>query len=172
VTKKVKAKKTKKKDDFALLDAALAAAPKSKAQKDMDKKKALQEERKKADLAAQAAKTARLAAEEAERVDAAKRGLVLGHGDELMSMKIVNRLPDADEDHATGLDAAVDLLSMKDKAEVHPERRRKAMYEAYLEAQLPIFKVEHPGLRLGQYKDRIFAQWQTSPENPMNQPKA
>ena len=87
-------------------------------------------------------------------------------------MKIVNRLPDADEDHATGLDAAVDLLSMKDKAEVHPERRRKAMYEAYLEAQLPIFKVEHPGLRLGQYKDRIFAQWQTSPENPMNQPKA
>jgi hypothetical protein len=30
---------------------------------------------------------------------------------------------------------------------------------------------ELPGLKLSQYKDRIFNNWKTSPENPMNQPR-
>jgi hypothetical protein len=28
-------------------------------------------------------------------------------------------------------------------------------------------KEEQPGLKLSQYKERIFDMWQTSPENPM-----
>ncbi|TEB31407.1 DUF1014-domain-containing protein [Coprinellus micaceus] len=84
--------------------------------------------------------------------------------------------------HATGLDNALDLLEVvtakMDKASVgqraadierHPERRFKAAYAAYEERELPNLKVEHPGLRLQQYKDLLHKQFQKSPENPFNQ---
>ncbi|RDB19353.1 hypothetical protein Hypma_013676 [Hypsizygus marmoreus] len=83
---------------------------------------------------------------------------------------------------ATGIDNALDLLEVvtakMDKASVgqqaagiekHPERRYKAAYEAYQERELPKLKVEHPGLRLQQYKDLLYKQFQKSPENPFNQ---
>ncbi|KII89402.1 hypothetical protein PLICRDRAFT_41047 [Plicaturopsis crispa FD-325 SS-3] len=83
---------------------------------------------------------------------------------------------------ATGIDNALDLLEVvtakMDKASVgaqaagierHPERRFKAAYEAYQERELPIIRSEHPGLRLQQYKDLLYKQFQKSPENPFNQ---
>ncbi|KAJ3731683.1 DUF1014-domain-containing protein [Lentinula guzmanii] len=84
--------------------------------------------------------------------------------------------------HATGIDNALDLLEVvtakMDKASVgsqaagierHPERRFKAAFEAYQERELPNIKKEHPGLRLQQYKDLLYKQFQKSPENPFNQ---
>ncbi|KAJ3728336.1 hypothetical protein C8R42DRAFT_653482 [Lentinula raphanica] len=84
--------------------------------------------------------------------------------------------------HATGIDNALDLLEVvtakMDKASVgsqaagierHPERRFKAAFEAYQERELPNLKQEHPGLRLQQYKDLLYKQFQKSPENPFNQ---
>ncbi|KAG9121407.1 hypothetical protein FRC07_002660 [Ceratobasidium sp. 392] len=83
---------------------------------------------------------------------------------------------------ATGIDNALDLLEVvnakTDKASVgqqaaeierHPERRFKAAFEAYQERELPRVKEEHPGLRLNQYKDLLFKQFQKSPDNPFNQ---
>jgi hypothetical protein len=83
---------------------------------------------------------------------------------------------------ATGIDDALDLLTTitakSDKASVgqqaagierHPERRFKAAFEAYLERELPNAKIDHPGLRLNQYRDLIFKQFQKAPENPFNQ---
>jgi len=83
---------------------------------------------------------------------------------------------------ATGIDNALDLLEVvtakMDKASVgqqaasierHPERRFKATFEAYLERELPIIKKEQPGLRLQQYRDLLYKQFQKSPENPFNQ---
>ncbi|KAI0314377.1 hypothetical protein OF83DRAFT_1174795 [Amylostereum chailletii] len=83
---------------------------------------------------------------------------------------------------ATGIDNALDLLDVvtakMDKASVgtqaagiekHPERRFKAAFEAYQERELPKLKVEHPGLRLNQYKDLLFKQFQKAPDNPFNQ---
>jgi len=83
---------------------------------------------------------------------------------------------------ATGVDAALELLEVvnakKDKASVgtqaanlekHPERRFKATFEAYQERELPNLRKEHPGLRLQQYKELIYKQFQKSPENPFNQ---
>ncbi|KAJ6606195.1 hypothetical protein DFH09DRAFT_1119564 [Mycena vulgaris] len=83
---------------------------------------------------------------------------------------------------ATGIDNALDLLEIvtakMDKASVgqqaagierHPERRFKAAFEAYQERELPIARKEHPGLRLQQYKDLLFKQFQKAPENPFNQ---
>jgi len=83
---------------------------------------------------------------------------------------------------ATGIDNAIDLLDVvtakMDKASVgqqaagiekHPERRYKAVFEAYQERELPKIKEERPGLRLQQYKDLLHKQFQKSPENPFNQ---
>jgi hypothetical protein len=83
---------------------------------------------------------------------------------------------------ATGIDNALDLLEVvtakMDKASVgqqaagierHPERRFKAAFEAYKETELPNLKVEHPGLRLQQYHDILYKQFQKSPDNPFNQ---
>lgn len=83
---------------------------------------------------------------------------------------------------ATGLDNALDLLDVvtakMDKASVgqraadierHPERRFKAAFEAYKERELPKVKEDHPGLRLQQYQDLLFKQFQKSPDNPFNQ---
>ncbi|KZV68107.1 DUF1014-domain-containing protein [Peniophora sp. CONT] len=83
---------------------------------------------------------------------------------------------------ATGIDNALDLLEVvtakMDKASVgskageiekHPERRFKGALEAYSERELPNLRKEHPGLRLQQYKDLLYKQFQKSPENPFNQ---
>ncbi|KAI6123180.1 DUF1014-domain-containing protein [Pisolithus croceorrhizus] len=83
---------------------------------------------------------------------------------------------------ATGIDNALDLLEVVtaklDKASVgqqaagierHPERRFKAAFEAYKERELPKVKEDHPGLRLQQYQDILYKQFQKSPENPFNQ---
>ncbi|KAF9494096.1 DUF1014-domain-containing protein [Pleurotus eryngii] len=83
---------------------------------------------------------------------------------------------------ATGIDNALDLLEVvtakMDKASVgqqaasierHPERRFKAAFEAYQEREMPNVRKEHPGLRLQQYKELLFKQFQKSPENPFNQ---
>jgi len=83
---------------------------------------------------------------------------------------------------ATGIDNAIDLLEVvtakMDKASVgqqaaglerHPERRFKAAFEAYKEREMPNVRAEHPGLRLQQYQDLLYKQFQKSPENPFNQ---
>ncbi|KAI0373167.1 DUF1014-domain-containing protein [Pilatotrama ljubarskyi] len=83
---------------------------------------------------------------------------------------------------ATGIDNAIDLLEVvtakMDKASVgtqaanierHPERRFKAAFEAYKEREMPKIRQEHPGLRLQQYHDLLYKQFQKSPENPFNQ---
>jgi len=83
---------------------------------------------------------------------------------------------------ATGIDNAIDLLEVvtakMDKASVgnqaagiekHPERRFKAAFNAYVDRELPNIREEQPGLRLQQYRDLLFKQFQKSPENPFNQ---
>lgn len=172
-----KAPKKKEKGDLAFLNAALANAPKSAAQKQAEKKKQEAEEKKKNEEAKREAKAAEAAAE-AERIKQLERkGIVVNHTDELM-VPINNRLEEGDFESASGLEGAIDLMSMGGvssaggKPDEHPERRQKAMYNAYYEAELPRMKEEHPGLKLSQYKERIFDNWKSAPENPRNQPKS
>jgi len=83
---------------------------------------------------------------------------------------------------ATGIDNALDLLEVvtakMDKASVgqraagieqHPERRFKAAFEAYKEREMPNVRADRPGLRLQQYQELLFKQFQKSPDNPFNQ---
>lgn len=50
-------------------------------------------------------------------------------------------------------------------------RRMKAAWKAYEERELPLLKQAKPGLKLSQYRDQLWNQWQKSPENPMNAAK-
>ncbi|CAI5475367.1 unnamed protein product [Closterium sp. Yama58-4] len=51
----------------------------------------------------------------------------------------------------------------------HPEKRMKAAFKAFEEAELPRMKQERPGLTLMQYKEQIWKAWKKSAQNPMNQ---
>ncbi|XP_031484387.1 uncharacterized protein LOC116253611 [Nymphaea colorata] len=51
----------------------------------------------------------------------------------------------------------------------HPERRLKASFKAFEEAELMKLKAEKPGLTHTQYKDMIWKLWKKSPDNPLNQ---
>ncbi|KAK1304917.1 hypothetical protein QJS10_CPB11g02085 [Acorus calamus] len=51
----------------------------------------------------------------------------------------------------------------------HPERRLKASFKAFEEAELLKLREEKPGLTLTQYRDMIWKLWKKSPDNPLNQ---
>lgn len=74
---------------------------------------------------------------------------------------------------ASNIDDALFLLSSgSSKAaplERHPERRVKAAYALYEEREMPLLKLENPGLRLAQLKEKLYKQWLKAPENPFNQ---
>lgn len=71
---------------------------------------------------------------------------------------------------ATNIDEALAVLSSGDPTDdKHPEKRMKAAFKAYEDAQLTRMKADNPSLKLSQLKQLIFKNWQKSPENPMNQ---
>lgn len=74
-----------------------------------------------------------------------------------------------DEAGGTGLDSALSSINIQKGNDQHPEKRMKAAYKAYEEKMLPQMKEEYPGLKLSQYKEKIFTSWKKSSENPMNQ---
>lgn len=167
--------KKKGKDSLDILNAALAAAPKTKAQKAAEAKKAAEEKaaeaRRKQEEENRIAREEKRKAEEDMRRKAAARGIVVDHSDSYMVENTNRRESDFVE--ASGLEAAIDALSTGPAAvDNHPERRQKAMYNAYFDAMLPTMKEEYPGLKLSQYKERIFELWKKAPENPMNQQPA
>lgn len=51
----------------------------------------------------------------------------------------------------------------------HPEKRMKAAFTAFEEANMPRIKEENPTLRLSQLKQILRKEWMKSPENPLNQ---
>lgn len=76
----------------------------------------------------------------------------------------------ADVQVATNIDEALQVLRMSSENDddKHPEKRMKAAYKAYEDAQLPIIKAENPSLKLSQLKQIIFKNWQKASENPFN----
>eukprot|EP00743_Colponemidia_sp_Colp-15_P001685 GILK01001841.1.p1 GENE.GILK01001841.1~~GILK01001841.1.p1 ORF type:complete len:235 (+),score=56.30 GILK01001841.1:50-706(+) len=110
---------------------------------------------------------------ELKRQEEAKRRTI---EDEPLERNINHLLRESemDEHHARGLDEAISalVLASSDGApgqDRHPEKRLKAAYASYEEANMPILKAENPGLKLSQLKQLLFKQWSKSPENPLNQ---
>ncbi|KAK1297413.1 hypothetical protein QJS10_CPB15g00323 [Acorus calamus] len=80
-----------------------------------------------------------------------------------------NRDDDAIEAHSVGEALAKMNVSEALPPDRHPERRLKASFKAFEEAELLKLKEEKPGLTLTQYKDLIWKLWKKSPDNPLNQ---
>jgi hypothetical protein len=57
---------------------------------------------------------------------------------------------------------------MAASGDAHPEKRRKALHAAFEDRMIPQMKEDFPGLKMAQYKDKIFKLWEKSPENPSN----
>ncbi|KAI6700996.1 hypothetical protein NL676_015320 [Syzygium grande] len=72
---------------------------------------------------------------------------------------------------ASTVEDAIAQMAVADSLPVdrHPERRLKASFKAFEEAELLKLKEEKPGLTHNQYKDMIWKLWKKSPDNPLNQ---
>ncbi|XP_027087535.1 uncharacterized protein [Coffea arabica] len=72
---------------------------------------------------------------------------------------------------ASTIEEAIAQMTVADNLPVdkHPERRLKASFKAFEEAELPRLKEDKPGLTHTQYKDMIWKLWKKSPDNPLNQ---
>ncbi|KAK9519462.1 hypothetical protein VZT92_022190 [Zoarces viviparus] len=66
-------------------------------------------------------------------------------------------------------DAICVLSAGPEDVDHHPERRMKAAFAAFEEANMPRLKQENPNMRLSQLKQQLKKEWMKSPENPLNQ---
>lgn len=84
----------------------------------------------------------------------------------------VNRLQ-IEGHEARSVTEALSVLSDKpEEVDLHPEKRLKAAYKKFEDANLPALKQENPNMKLSQLKHMLWKDWQKSPENPLNQRKA
>lgn len=145
----------KKKDDLSLLEDELvtSAEKKTRAKKRIELEKQQDEARRRQEKAAAAAETP---------VDP-----LMANTEEMIGGEAGRSFNVAMKDEAaTGLDAALDTLNVSSGSE---SKSQKALYKEYEERTMPSVKEDYPGLRLAQYKEKIWAMWKKSPENPMNQ---
>ncbi|PIO66325.1 hypothetical protein TELCIR_11967 [Teladorsagia circumcincta] len=114
------------------------------------------EERKEAELRLQKEEEARakLAAEKIEVVDHLEENL--------------NQVEEGAATARTVAEAIQVLGGDREEIDKHPEKRMRAAYLAFEEAQLPRLKQEHPTYRLSQLKQLLKKEWLKSPENPLN----
>ncbi|XP_035378088.1 coiled-coil domain-containing protein 124 isoform X1 [Electrophorus electricus] len=80
----------------------------------------------------------------------------------------INRLV-LEEGSARTIQEAIAVLSTKEDLDRHPERRMKAAYTAFEEANMPRLRAENPNMRLSQLKQQLKKEWAKCPENPLNQ---
>ncbi|CAD5175883.1 unnamed protein product [Musa acuminata subsp. malaccensis] len=90
--------------------------------------------------------------------------------DRIVMVENTNRDDSVIEAHS--VEDAISRMALSEPAlptDRHPERRLKASFKAFEEAELPKLKEEKPGLTLNQYKDMVWKLWKKSPDNPLNQ---
>lgn len=103
---------------------------------------------------------------EEDRIKAlAAQGIVVNHQVDY-SVKVNNRLDDDDEINVTGLDSALDAMSMGD-GNNGASKNMKALFKTFCDQQLPSLKEQYPNLKHSQYQQRLSEMWKYSPENPM-----
>ena len=154
---KVKKPKKKKGDDLDMLNEALKSAPKTKAQKDFEKK---QQEKENKQLEME--KRLQKQKEEQEKLELEKqknvqKGMVYDH-DNVMNIEFHNTMED-DYEVVTGLDNILSSFSAEDSVS----------FNTFYQQQLPIMKDTYPELRLTQYQEKIHILWKKSPLNKNNQ---
>jgi hypothetical protein len=76
------------------------------------------------------------------------------------------------EEDASGMDAALSALKIKTPGPGGAQsqaKSAKALYNEFEERMLPEVKADYAGLRLTQYKEKVWNLWKKSPDNPANQ---
>lgn len=165
----------KKKDDLSLLEDSLVSAAdkkrRSAAQKEKERER---RERERAD------ERRREREEQGRSVDPllANTNAMIGDDDGDGKRALVGREANVLAGRTageSGLDGALRSLSVGGGGtsssipeDAHPEKRMKAMHKAFEERMMPQMKQDYPGLKMSQYKEKIFALWKKSKENPMN----
>ena len=173
--------KTKKqKDDANLLAAALSEIPKSKSEKEAEKKTKEAAEKRKLEEKKKADKEESQKKKEDELAKMKAKGIVVDASEELMiEVKKLNLAVGSDV--AVGSDGQViesmgasnieDALNMSifggaAESASKEQQNLKTLYRAFCEREMPILKADLPGLRMTQYRQRVFDLWTKSPENP------
>jgi len=153
-TIKVKKGKKKKGDDLDLLNQALKNAPKTKYQKEIEKKQEEREYQKQQEELLKIKRKEQEELQEKERIENIQKGLSYNHND-IMDVQINNTLND-DEECITGIDNILDSFS---------DNNDTMTYDEFYKQKLEALKIAFPGLRLSQYKDKIFQLWKKSSYN-------
>ena len=153
-TIKVKKGKKKKGDDLDLLNQALKNAPKTKLQKEIEKKEKEREYQKQQEELLKIKRKEQEELQEKERIENIQKGLSYNHND-IMDVQINNTLND-DEECITGIDNILDSFS---------DNNDTMTYDEFYKQKLEALKIAFPGLRLSQYKDKIFQLWKKSSYN-------
>ena len=153
-TIKVKKGKKKKGDDLDLLNQALKNAPKTKYQKEIEKKQEEREYQKQQEELLKIKRKEQEELQEKERIENIQKGLSYNHND-IMDVQINNTLND-DEECITGIDNILDSFSGNEEV---------MTYDEFYKQKLEALKIAFPGLRLSQYKDKIFQLWKKSSYN-------
>jgi len=154
-----KNKGKKKKNDLSMLEDALVsgAEKKQKAKKKLELAKIHKKEM-------EAAKKKKEADKPMDPLLANTEGMIRGTDDNLVGRAANKAL---DEEHAaSGIDGALDAMNVGGGG---PVLSAKALFKAYEERMLTQMKQDYTGLKLSQYKEKIFQKWKKSPENPANQ---
>ena len=163
-------KKKGNRNDFDLLEESLvsAAEKKSKASKRAERLKKEAEEKKRKEMAMKKS-------QEEEKLDPllANTNAMIGSvndSDITMDGRQAN-IERGKTSEGSGLDGAIAALSLGSDMppDQHPEKRMKGLHKAFEEKMMPQMKEDYPGLKMSQYKEKIFNIWKKSPENPMNQ---
>lgn len=156
-----KSRNGRKNKDLDLLKQSLASIPKTKLQKEAERKQKIKEENKFAELKNGEFLRQRMEQEERQNYLLSKKGIV--KQDDLMdtNIRLENReLFEEQSIYATGIDDALDILN---------ENKSTITYNEFYKNKLAMLKCEMPGLRLSQYEDKIRKMWKNSFENPVNQ---
>mmetsp|Transcript_29313 Transcript_29313/g.83362 ORF Transcript_29313/g.83362 Transcript_29313/m.83362 type:complete len:251 (-) Transcript_29313:36-788(-) len=151
--------KNKKKDNLSMLEDALvgAADKKVKAKRQADR---LKEQKQKEEEAKKR--------EEEVPIDPllANTNMMIAGTEDDMVGRAANRAT-MSENQASGIDGALESLNISAGPQNAPSA--KALFKAFEERMLPEVKADYPGLKLSQYKEKVFNMWKKSPENPANQ---
>ena len=174
--KAVSKSKGKKKDDLGMLEDALVTAAEKKA-----KQKKAAEAAAKLKVEQEAKLKAEKAAKERAAMDPLMANTELMIGNMIDDDTNNNNNNDvgreankARMDLDSGIDAALDTLNIHSTGTTAATgsgitATTKVTYADFEQRMLPVVKAEHAGLRLSQYKERVFQLWKKSPENPANQ---
>ncbi len=150
-----KSKSKKKGDDFELLK-TLATLPKSNAQKEREEKLRKKEEQRKLEEQRKIEKDEFVQKQELEEKKLLQKGIVNNS-----DAYIPNENNEEEFKYASSIDNALGLLN-----EDEQDPKVKDIFKEFYKTQFQLLKEENPGLRMNQYKERIYKLWKKSPENP------